>query len=111
MIEAYAADDVRAAEEPLLAAERGFAGGLMHRAATALAVVVRSELRTRTGRVPGSTVVGLVGPGSNGGDTLHALALLSRHGIRVVAILASGAAHDGGLAALGAARGPRSPRR
>jgi hydroxyethylthiazole kinase-like uncharacterized protein yjeF len=105
VIEAFTADDVRGAEQPLLAAERGFAGGLMHRAATALATTVRSELRRRTGRVPGSTVVGLVGPGDNGGDTLHALALLARHGIRVVAVLGSSSVHDGGLAALRATRG------
>ena len=105
MIEAFTADDVRAAEEPLLAAERGFAGGLMHRAATALATEVRSELRRRTGRVPGSLVVGLVGPGNNGGDTLHALALLARHGVGIAAILTSASVHDGGLAALVAARG------
>lgn len=105
MIEAFRADAVRAAEAPLLAAERGFAGGLMHRAATALEVAVRAELRAGTGRVPGACVVALVGPGNNGGDALHALAGLARRGVRAVAVLTSARVHDGGLAALVAAGG------
>ena len=100
MIEAYAAQDVQAAERPLLAAERGFGGGLMHRAATALALEVRRELRAVRGRVAGAAVVALVGPGNNGGDALHALALLAPHGVRVTAVTVSGRVHDGGLAAL-----------
>lgn len=105
MIDAFRADDVRAAEEPLLAAERGFAGGLMHRAATALELAVRRELRLGVGRVAGATVVGLVGPGNNGGDALYALAGLARHGVRAVAVATSARVHDGGLAALRAAGG------
>ncbi|NLE72718.1 MAG: bifunctional ADP-dependent NAD(P)H-hydrate dehydratase/NAD(P)H-hydrate epimerase [Actinomycetales bacterium] len=105
MIDAFRADDVRAAEEPLLAAERGFAGGLMHRAATALELAVRRELRLGVGRVAGATVVGLVGPGNNGGDALHALAGLARHGVRAVAVATSARVHEGGLAALRAAGG------
>src|SRR5665647_2931914 len=104
VIEAFTADDVRAAEEPLLAAERGFSGGLMNHAAVALELTVRRELR-RAGRVAGSTVVGLVGPGNNGADTLHALARLARHGVRAVAIATSASVHDGGLAALVSAGG------
>lgn len=105
MIEAFSAQDVRAAEEPLLAVERGFAGGLMHRAATALALAVCQELRSRGGRVTGGVVVGLVGPGNNGGDTLHALALLAQRGVRAVAVLTGPAVHDGGLHALRRAGG------
>lgn len=105
MIEAFAAEDVRAAEAPLLAAERGFTGGLMHHAATALDLAVRRELRDRAGRVAGTTVVALVGPGNNGGDALHALAGLARRGVRAVAVLTSARVHDGGLAALRAAGG------
>lgn len=108
MIEAFTAADVRAAEEPLLATERGFAGGLMHRAATALALQVRRVLQERSGgrgAVAGATVVGLVGAGNNGGDALHALALLARHGVRPVAVLVGDRAHEGGLAALRAAGG------
>ncbi|WP_149204245.1 bifunctional ADP-dependent NAD(P)H-hydrate dehydratase/NAD(P)H-hydrate epimerase [Actinotalea subterranea] len=105
MIEAFAAAEVRAAEEPLLACERGFTGGLMHRAATALALAVVREQRARAVRVQGSTVVALVGPGNNGGDALHALAILARRGVRAVAVLTSAAVHDDGLAALRAAGG------
>ena len=104
MIEAFSAADVRAAERPLLAAERGFAGGLMHRAAWALAAAVRRELRADGVRVPGAAVAGLVGGGNNGGDTLHALALLARHGVSAIAV-APGPVHDGGLAALRSAGG------
>lgn len=105
MIEAFRADDVRAAEQPLLAAERGFAGGLMHGAATALALAVRRELREGVGQVSGASVVALVGPGNNGGDALHALADLARRGVRCVAVATSARVHDGGLAALRAAGG------
>ncbi|WP_250445076.1 NAD(P)H-hydrate epimerase, partial [Actinotalea sp. C106] len=119
MIEAFTADQVRAAEAPLLAAERGFAGGLMHRAATALALAAVHELRTlralgpgsplrpraRAGTVVGATVVGLVGPGNNGGDTLHALALLAGRGVGVTAVLTSAAVHQEGLVAVRAAGG------
>jgi len=103
-MEAFSAQDVRAAEQPLLAAERGFVGGLMHRAAWALALAVRRDLQAAGVRVPGASVVGLVGPGNNGGDTLHALALLARHGVRAVAV-AHGPVHEGGLAALRTAGG------
>lgn len=105
MIEAFGAEAVRAAEEPLLAAERGFAGGLMDRAAMALAGQVLAVLRERRGRhgaggVAGARVVGLVGAGNNGGDALHALARLARRGVAVEAFLLADAAHPGGLAAL-----------
>ncbi|KGM14583.1 hypothetical protein N869_05065, partial [Cellulomonas bogoriensis 69B4 = DSM 16987] len=105
MIEAYTAADVRAAEEPFLARERSFHGGLMHRAATALAGQVRAELRARGHHVYGATVVGLVGPGNNGGDALHALALLAGRGVRATAVLTTTTVHDEGLAALRAAGG------
>lgn len=104
MIDAYRSADVRAAEEPLLAAERGFHGGLMHRAATALANAVAAELRDRRVSVAGASVVGLVGGGNNGGDALHALAALRTRGVRAVAV-ATGPVHEGGLAALQAAGG------
>ncbi|MDO8105680.1 NAD(P)H-hydrate dehydratase [Isoptericola sp. b441] len=104
MIDAYTAADVRAAEEPLLAAERGFHGGLMHRAATALAGVVREELRARGVRVAGSSVVALVGRGNNGGDALFALAALAQRGAAAVAV-ALGPVHEAGVGALRAAGG------
>jgi hydroxyethylthiazole kinase-like uncharacterized protein yjeF len=105
VIEAFTAADVRAAEEPLLASERGFDGGLMQRAAWALDLTVRRELSRRVGRVPGSTVVALVGPGNNGGDALHALARLAHHGVRTVAVATSASIHESGLAALAGAGG------
>ena len=105
VIHAFTADDVRAAEAPVLALEGGFTNGLMDRAATALALAVLGELRATVGRVAGGVVVGLVGRGNNGGDTLHALALLARRGVRTTAVLTSPTVHDGGLAALRAAGG------
>lgn len=101
MIVAYTAVDVRAAEEPLLAA----GVPLMDRAAFALAGVVVRELRARRGRVVGARVVVLAGGGNNGGDALHAGALLARRGVAVLAVATSERLHAGGLAALRSAGG------
>ncbi|PVU84016.1 bifunctional ADP-dependent (S)-NAD(P)H-hydrate dehydratase/NAD(P)H-hydrate epimerase [Cellulomonas sp. WB94] len=101
MILAFASDAVRAAEEPLLAA----GAPLMDRASFALAVRVAAELRARRGRVVGASVVVLVGAGNNGGDALHAGALLARRGAGVLAVATSDRVHPGGLAALRAAGG------
>jgi ADP-dependent NAD(P)H-hydrate dehydratase / NAD(P)H-hydrate epimerase len=91
----HTAAEVRAAEEPLLAA--GPAGALMQRAATGLATVCARLL----GSVYGRRVVLLVGTGNNGGDTLHAGAALARRGARVTAVLLEpDRAHAGGLGAL-----------
>ena len=105
VIHAHTAAQVRAAEEPLLAAETGFAGSLMERAAFALAVRCARLLRDRRGRLRGAVVVALVGTGNNGGDALHALAYLARRGVRTTAFLATDGAHDGGLEALRRAGG------
>ncbi|HEX5332482.1 MAG TPA: NAD(P)H-hydrate dehydratase [Cellulomonas sp.] len=101
VILAFDSDAVRAAEEPLLAA----GAPLMDRAAFALAVRVAAELRARRGRVVGAVVVVLVGAGNNGGDALHAGALLARRGAGVLAVATSDRVHAGGLAALCAAGG------
>jgi hydroxyethylthiazole kinase-like uncharacterized protein yjeF len=101
VILAYDSDGVRDAEKPLLAA----GVPLMDRAAFALAVRVAAELRERRGSVRGATVVVLVGSGNNGGDALHAGALLVGRGAGVVAVVTSDRAHAGGLAALRAAGG------
>ncbi|QAY64468.1 bifunctional ADP-dependent NAD(P)H-hydrate dehydratase/NAD(P)H-hydrate epimerase [Xylanimonas allomyrinae] len=112
MIQAWSADDVRAAEEPLLAA----GVPLMQRAAFALAAVVRRDLarrravagpdgELRDGSVRGARVALLVGAGNNGGDALHAGAFLARRGLAVTAYLAASRVHEGGLAALDAAGG------
>jgi hydroxyethylthiazole kinase-like uncharacterized protein yjeF len=96
---AYTSDEIRAAEQPLLAALPD--GTLMQRASTALARRCAALLDN----VYGSRVVVLAGSGNNGGDALYAAARLARRGARVDAVLAGGAAHVGGSAALRAAGG------
>ena len=94
----YDAQQIRTAEEPLLAA--GPEGELMRRAAFGLAGEVARELVQRRGRVRGASVVGLVGSGNNGGDTLHALAMLADRGVRALAVLTTARVHPAGLAAV-----------
>jgi hydroxyethylthiazole kinase-like uncharacterized protein yjeF len=77
---AHPVAQVRAAEEPLLAA----GVPLMERASTALAVAVARRLPG----VYGARVVLLVGSGNNGADALYAGAWLARRGAAVVAVLA-----------------------
>lgn len=101
MILGYTADEVRAAEQPLLA--RGVP--LMQQAAWGLATRVAAELAERRGRVRGASVVALVGAGNNGGDALHAGAVLARRGVQVLAVCTTGAPHAEGLAALRRAGG------
>lgn len=101
MLLSFAPEDVRAAEEPLLAA----GVPLMDRAAFALAVHTGHVLRAARGRVGGAHVVLLVGAGNNGGDALHAGARLARRGVRVTALLAAADVHAGGREALVAAHG------
>ncbi|TQC46853.1 NAD(P)H-hydrate dehydratase [Rhodococcus sp. WS4] len=81
----YTADEVRAAEAPLLASLPD--GALMRRAAHGLATVVAAELRARTGGVAGRTITVLVGSGDNGGDALWAAAMLRRRGVAATAVL------------------------
>ncbi len=88
---AHTVAQVRAAEEPLLAA----GVPLMARASTGLAVAVARRLPF----VYGARVVLLVGSGNNGADTLWAGAWLARRGCSVVAVLAGDAVPDA-LAAL-----------
>jgi ADP-dependent NAD(P)H-hydrate dehydratase / NAD(P)H-hydrate epimerase len=96
----YTADEVRAAEAPLLAATRE--GVLMQRAATGLATICLRLLD----RAHGARITALVGAGNNGGDALFAGAQLARRGARVTAVLLDAdRAHPGGLAALRAAGG------
>lgn len=95
MIGLSTADEVRAAEEPLLAA--GPEGALMQKAATGLATVCARLLHGVYGR----RVALLVGSGNNGGDALFAGAFLARRGARVAAVLLDPArVHPAGLAAL-----------
>lgn len=100
----YTADEVRAAEAPLLSSLREDV--LMRRAAHGLARVVAGELRARTGAVAGRAVTLLVGSGDNGGDALWAGALLRGRGTAVTAVLLDPTrAHASGLAAFTKAGG------
>ena len=100
----YTAEQIRAAEAPLLA---GLPDGvLMRRAAHGLAGVVAAELRRRAGAVAGSTVCAVVGSGNNGGDALWAATLLRRRGAAAAAILLSPEhTHPAALAAFRSAGG------
>src|SRR3954452_23834656 len=83
MIGLHTVAEVRAAEEPVLAATPE--GALMQRAATGLATVCLRLL----GRVYGVRVTALVGAGNNGGDALFAAAFLAGRGGRGTAVLRS----------------------
>ena len=105
MISAHDVDAVRAAEESAAADLPEGLAALVGRASAALARVVGEQLRGTAGRVYGSRLVLLVGSGTNGGDALHAGALLACRGAAVTALLASDRAHAPGLSALRAAGG------
>lgn len=78
---------------------------LMQRAAAGLAAALAAELTRLRGRVYGSRVMVLTGPGNNGGDALIAGAALARRGAQVTAIRCLGEPHPAGLAALRSAGG------
>ena len=100
MLRAHTVEQIHAAETALLPEQPD--GALMQRAAYGLAVAVADWL----GRVYGARVLLVVGGGNNGGDALHAGAVLARRGAAVEAVLLDvGRAHAGGLAALRAAGG------
>ena len=95
MRSAYPVEQIRAAEAALMATLPS--GALMARAARGLSVACADFL----GHVYGARVVLLVGAGDNGGDALFAGAELAGRGAQVEAVLlASGATHPAGLAAL-----------
>jgi ADP-dependent NAD(P)H-hydrate dehydratase / NAD(P)H-hydrate epimerase len=94
MRHAHTVEQVRAAEETLLAQVPD--GALMARAAGGLAAAVVDLL----GGAYGRRVLLLVGAGNNGGDALYAGAALARRGCSVEAVLLSSSAHEAGLAAL-----------
>jgi ADP-dependent NAD(P)H-hydrate dehydratase / NAD(P)H-hydrate epimerase len=96
---AYDVATVRAAEQPLLEAQPE--GTLMARAAAGLARVCAQLL----GGAYGARVLVLVGAGNNGGDVLHAGALLARRGARVDALLLADRVHEAGFAAMRRAGG------
>lgn len=99
MRHAHTVDQVRAAEEVLLAAMPE--GALMARAAHGLAQAVVDLL----GSPYGGRVLLLVGPGNNGGDALFAGAALARRGCQVEAWTFADRVHPAGARALGAAGG------
>lgn len=103
MISAYTGTQVRAAEEPLLAA--GLGDALMQRAAHGLAGAIVADLRSRGRRLYGCRVLVLTGKGNNGGDGLYAAAFLAGRGMRTTAVLTSGAAHPQARAAFERAGG------
>ncbi|WP_104042502.1 NAD(P)H-hydrate dehydratase [Arthrobacter sp. ZGTC412] len=103
MISAYTGTQVREAEEPLLAA--GLGDVLMQRAAHGLANAVVRELKSRSCRLYGSSVVVLTGKGNNGGDGLYAGAFLAARGMRTTAVLTADSAHPQALAAFERAGG------
>ena len=100
MLRAHSVEEVRAAEAVLLAELPEDA--LMLRAAHGLAYAVLDWL----GGGYGARVLLLVGAGNNGGDALHAGAVLARRGAGVEAVLlAPDRVHASGLAAFRGAGG------
>ncbi|GAB3035797.1 hypothetical protein GCM10027052_12280 [Parafrigoribacterium mesophilum] len=90
MINGYTAEQVRAAEAPLLAA----GVPLMARAAAGLAREIRTLLPDA-----GSTVLVLAGSGDNGGDALFAAAEMAADGSDVAIIATGSRIHEPALAA------------
>ena len=103
MRNAHAVSVVRTAEQALMAALPE--GTLMQRAATGLAAACAGLLPG----VYGCRVAVLAGSGDNGGDALHAGAMLARRGAVVTAVTAADRVHAGGAAALRGAGGRLLP--
>ena len=83
MYRCYTGAQIRGAEQPRLTAGEGPA--LMRTAARGLAQHTLNFLKHR-GKIYGSRVVGLVGKGNNGGDTLWALSFLAARGVAISAV-------------------------
>ena len=92
---AYPSETIREAEVPLL--EAGVP--LMARAARALANISIDTLTAGFGRVTGTRVCVLAGPGNNAGDALFAAATLGRRGAAVTIITLLDRTHGEGLTA------------
>ena len=93
----YSIAQIRAAEERAFLVTAP--GSLMQRASFALGIGCVDLLRETFGRVYGTSVLVVVGPGNNGGDALFAGALLARRGVRVqVYCVRPGVCHEIGLA-------------
>ena len=103
-MQTYTAAQVREAETPFL--DRGVP--LMARASAALAREVSALLVEQRGGVAGAAVLVVAGSGSNGGDALHAAALLAGLGATVSILPTTARMHREGLeAALAAGAGLR----
>ena len=87
MRNAHLVADIRPAERAVMAQLPD--GALMQRAVAGLASVCAGLL----GRVYGSRIVVLAGSGDNGGDSLHAAAVLARRGAVVTAIAVASGVH------------------
>jgi hydroxyethylthiazole kinase-like uncharacterized protein yjeF len=97
VIDAYDVATIRAWEADAI--ERVGENTLMQRAAGGLATSVAREAVRWRGRLYGTKIMILVGPGNNGGDALFAGARLSRRGADVTAVRCLGQPHARGLAA------------
>jgi NAD(P)H-hydrate epimerase len=95
----YTAAQVREAETPFL--RDGVP--LMARASAALATETAALLRQQRGDVAGSRVLILAGAGNNGGDALHAGAMLAAQGALVTVVPTAVDLHEEGVAAAVAA--------
>ncbi|MBP3223511.1 MAG: NAD(P)H-hydrate epimerase [Actinomycetaceae bacterium] len=84
MKKTFSVQSVRAIEEPLLNAGRP----LMRKAAYGLASECVKILKEEYGGAYGKKVLGLVGSGNNGGDTLYALAFLAKRSVYACAYIA-----------------------
>ena len=89
MIRAHSIEAVRAAEAAAMADLPE--GALMARAAQGLAEVAAARLAD----AEGTNVVGLVGAGDNGGDTLYAVAHLAESGYAAAVVLLPSTGRDG----------------
>lgn len=98
VIQAYASDDVRAAEEAT--GDLLTSGELMQRAAKGLAKIARARLRERQA----SRVTALVGSGNNGADALWAVARLAKKGYEATAVCVDPEASPAQTEAAAAAR-------
>ena len=97
MIEAFATQDVYAAESTLM--QTLAEGELMARAVEGLIEVVSARIE----QLGAQRVVALVGTGNNGADALYAVAGLALTGVNCAALHVSGRVHPGAYAAAEAA--------
>ena len=103
MQHAYGVETIRRIERQTM--DRVGDDTLMQRAAAGLAAAVARDCERLRGKVYGTRVMILVGPGNNGGDALFAGARLVRRGAAVTAVRCLGTPHERGLGALQAAGG------